>query len=49
MCGSNARTESATKRWTLPECSRTSCFSREDISSLSISAASNSPSAAAGC
>jgi len=36
---------SATNKWTFPECSNTSFFNLDDMSSLSISAASNSPSA----
>ena len=39
------RTESAMNKCTFPECSITSCFNRAAMSSLSISAASNSPSA----
>lgn len=38
-------TESATNKCNLPACSRTSCLRRADINSLSISAASTSPSA----
>lgn len=38
-------TLSATNKWTFPECSMTSCFNLVEMSSLSISAASYSPSA----